>query len=186
MKTIYLVYADAAHNHNKFWSGTAQDDGTVVVKWGRIGYQEQIKVHQCGSYSGAIAKFNQLVTQKKAKGYQESAATTQDTEIQEIARAQNLLITIREYVKQKDVRHTNYLSVLNEFLCIIPTPLGMRIRPDSVYRDVAQVDRQIDILKEIRAQNSNISNQRQNSQLPAVVSLKSISKNFWRHLSPNE
>jgi predicted DNA-binding WGR domain protein len=66
----YLVFVNAVRNSNKFWSAKVEDN-QLTVKWGRVGYSSQTKVHSLASNQRAIFKYYQLVAEKKAKGYQE-------------------------------------------------------------------------------------------------------------------
>jgi len=64
-KTIKLIFADIADNHNKWWQGELFDDGTVVTTWGRVGKGTQTK-----SFPGAGESFlNKKEREKLNKGY---------------------------------------------------------------------------------------------------------------------
>ena len=92
---IYLVFADARTNNNKFWSAIARNDGTLETTWGRIGYSGQTKTEGCGSYSRAITKLHILATTKKRKGYKESQPPKQLSSQLNIRRALQLLEQIK-------------------------------------------------------------------------------------------
>jgi poly [ADP-ribose] polymerase len=64
-KTITLIWADIADNHNKVWIGELHDDDTVITKWGRVGYDLQSK-----SFPGAGESFLcKKEREKLNKGY---------------------------------------------------------------------------------------------------------------------
>lgn len=77
-----------------------------------------------------------------------------------------------------------YIDLLNQYLKIVPTPLGMKIDPCRVYRTVADVDHQRELLSSL-LMNKPVTVQ-QTTEVPKAepktVSLKTISKSFWRHL----
>ncbi|WP_242054083.1 hypothetical protein [Nostoc sp. FACHB-888] len=81
-----------------------------------------------------------------------------------------------------------FISALNEYLKIVPTPLGMQIDYHRVYRTVADIEYQQELLNSLLATPAPIAAAVAVSHAPEaitetkVVSLKTISKNFWRHL----
>lgn len=180
---IYLVFADASTNSNKFWSATAHADGTLTTTWGRIGYNGQTKVYSCGSYNKAISKLNTLATTKKQKGYKESQLSLQSLEEEKIRRALQLLEQIRPCVQTLNFCELRYLQVLNEYLAIVPTPLGMNINPTTIYQDVTAVDYQVQLLRELLSSDINVENSTPSTSqqiMPKPISLKSISNLFWK------
>lgn len=184
MKTMetYLVFVDAVNNSNKFWSAKAEGSN-LIVQWGRVGYQAQTKVHTLGSSQRAVAKFHNLVAEKKSKGYRESQPQMDgDRSISDIRRAIQLLNAIRLAVANRNFGDS-YILALNEYLKIVPTPLGMQIDPYRVYRTVVNVDYQQELLNSLLV-NEPVAVQTKSSPKsePKTVSLKAISKNFWRHL----
>ena len=81
----------------------------------------------------------------------------------------------------------SYISALNEYLKIVPTPLGMQIDYHRVYRTVADIDYQRELLNSLLTTSAPqvaavAVATPQSTVEPKVVSLKTISKNFWRHL----
>ncbi|BCL40041.1 WGR domain-containing protein [Nostoc sp. MS1] len=178
----YLVYVDTASNSNKFWS--AKVEGTqLTVEWGRVGYKAQTKVHQLSSQGQAINKYNNLVFEKKAKGYQESQPQIDSNRsISEINRAISLLNNLRSYVENRNFNAV-YIQTLNEYLKIIPTPLGMQIDPDRIFRSVGDVDHQRQLLNSLVPATPQAVTQA--NQVPEyqekVVSLRGINKNLWRY-----
>ncbi|ABA24976.1 conserved hypothetical protein (plasmid) [Trichormus variabilis ATCC 29413] len=178
----YLVFVDAVRNSNKFWSAKAE--GTqLIVKWGRVGYSSQTKIHSLASNQRAIFKYYQLVAEKKAKGYQESQSEMDGSRnVSEIRRAIELLNIMRSCL---DVRnfHEGYIAALNEYLQIVPTPLGMQIDPTRVYRTVEDIDHQKQILNSLLSLTPTTVPQPTEAPKaePQTVSLKSLPKSFWRH-----
>ncbi|RCJ40064.1 polymerase [Nostoc minutum NIES-26] len=179
----YLVFVDAARNSNKFWS--AKVEGTqVTVEWGRVGYQAQTKVHQLSSPQQAAHKYHNLVFEKKSKGYQESQPQIDSCSVADIRRALQILNTLRPYVAIHNF-NPGYIEALNEYLKIVPTPLGMQINPHTVYRTVEDIDHQIQLLTSLLPSPTVVVGQN-NKEVQKVevqmVSLKSISKNLWRNI----
>ncbi|MCC5640986.1 WGR domain-containing protein [Nostoc sp. CHAB 5844] len=174
----YLVYADAINNSNKFWSAKVESKN-VIVEWGRVGYKAQTKTHNFTNHQQAITKYNSLVAEKKAKGYQESQRRINYCSILDIKRALQLLVTIRCGVATRNFNLV-YIEALNEYLKIIPTPLGMQIDPHRIYRTVEDVDHQIQLLNSLLPTEQ--PQQSKGDSGEKVVSLKSISKNFWRNI----
>lgn len=183
---IYLVFVDAIQNSNKFWAAIVEGN-TLTVQWGRVGYQPQTKVHTLGSYQQAVSKFNNLVAEKKGKGYHESQPQmNSERSIPDIRRAIQLLDTIRPAVASRNFGD-RYISAINEYLKIVPTPLGMQIAYYTIYRTVADVDYQRELLNSLLttpAPQVAVAAVATTEAIeePKVVSLKTISRNFWRHL----
>lgn len=177
----YLIFVDAIRNNNKFWS--AKVEGTeLTVEWGRVGYTPQKKVQTLPNTQAATSKYHSLIAEKKAKGYQESQPQVSDRPISEIRRAINLLNVIRPYVAARNFNE-NYMTALNEYLKIIPTPLGMQIEPCKIYQTVDDVDRQKESLNNLLSPSSIPFSQTAEVTKSQVetVSLKSLSKGFWKH-----
>jgi predicted DNA-binding WGR domain protein len=183
---IYLVFVDAIQNSNKFWAAKVED-GNLTVQWGRVGYQAQTKVHTLGNHQRAVSKFNNLVAEKKGKGYRESQPEIDTCDVYEIERAIGLLNAIRSYVIHRNFDQ-HYIQLLNQYLKIVPTPLGMQIDPYTIYRTLADVDHQRELLNSLLATPAPqvaavaVGYAPEATAEPKVVSLKTISKNFWRHL----
>lgn len=176
---IYLVFSDASANSNKWWKAIAHPTGELVTSWGRVGYKGQTKPYQCGSYKAAVAKLNQLALAKKLKGYNETAAQTESQEQSLLHQAIQLLEIIRPHVEQGNFSNRSYLDALNEYLTIIPTPLGMKIDPATIF-SLAEVNRQLESLKEL-LRRVLVTPETQSSSLnPQPISLKSISASFWK------
>ncbi|AUB43660.1 WGR domain, putative DNA-binding domain in MolR (plasmid) [Nostoc flagelliforme CCNUN1] len=183
---IYLVFVDAIQNSNKFWSAKVEGSN-LTVQWGRVGYQAQTKVHSCSSHQQAINKFNNLVAEKKTKGYSESQPEIDASRsVADIRQAIQLLNTIRMAVALQNFGDS-YISALNEYLKIVPTPLGMQIDYHGIYRTVTDVDYQMRLLNSLLATPAPLAavavgHAPEATTETKVVSLKTISKNFWRHL----
>ncbi|RCJ38697.1 polymerase [Nostoc minutum NIES-26] len=179
----YLVYVDAVRNSNKFWS--AKVEGTqVTVKWGRVGYQAQTKIHSFNSHQQAVHKYHNLVFEKKSKGYQKSQPQIDSCSVVDIRKALQILKTLRPYVATRNF-NPGYIEALNEYLKLVPTPLGMQINPHTVYRTVADVDHQIQLLTSLLPSPTVVIGQNKKEVQKVevqMVSLKSISKNFWRNI----
>lgn len=180
---IYLVFADARTNNNKFWSAKASNNGTLETTWGRVGYSGQTKNYDCGSNSSAITKLHILATAKKQKGYRETQPLKQLSSQSNIRRALQLLEQIKPYVQSRNFNASNYLEALNEYLTIVPTPLGMSINPATIYQNVAVVEHQIHLLQQLvpPTVNSNRPSPLSDVQATSVpASLKRISNLFWK------
>ncbi|MBD2468813.1 WGR domain-containing protein [Nostoc sp. FACHB-145] len=180
----YLVYVDAANNSNKFWSAKVEGS-QLTVQWGRVGYNAQTKVHSLNSQQQAIFKYYNLIAEKKAKGYQESQPQMDSScSVADIRRALQLLNSLRTYVANHNFNNS-YIQTLNEYLKIVPTPLGMQIDPYRVYQTVGDVDHQVQLLNSLLPSETVVVGQN-NKEVQKVevqtVSLKSISKNFWRNI----
>jgi predicted DNA-binding WGR domain protein len=184
---IYLVFVNAIQNSNKFWSAKVEVNN-LTVKWGRVGYQAQTKVHTLRNYQQAVNKFHNLVAEKKAKGYSETQPQMDGLRsVGDIRRAIHLLDSIRPCIANH-IYHDGYIAALNEYLKIVPTPLGMQIDYHGIYRSVRDVDYQMELLNSLlaapvpQAAVVAVAFTSETTVEPKVVSLKTISKNFWRHL----
>lgn len=183
---IYLVFVDAIQNSNKFWSAKVENN-ILTVQWGRVGYQAQTKIHTLRSYEQAVNKFHNLVAEKKAKGYRESQPQMDGFRtVADIRRAIQLLSYIRPCIASH-IYHDGYIAALNEYLKIVPTPLGMQIDYHGIYGSVTDVDHQMGLLNSLLTTPVPQAAAVAVASTPEpiveeVVSLKTISKNFWRHL----
>ena len=183
MMEIYLVFVDAIRNSNKFWSAKVEGS-SLIVQWGRVGYKSQTKVNSLGSNQQAVFKYHQLVAEKLMKGYRRSQSQIDSNcEIHEIRRAIELLDFLRHHVDQGNFNDA-YIQKLNQYLKIIPTPLGMQIDPYRVYRTVADVDYQRELLSSLLVNDSVAVQQiiEAAKDEPKTVSLKSLPKSFWRYI----
>ncbi|BAS60018.1 hypothetical protein NIES2135_66680 (plasmid) [Leptolyngbya boryana NIES-2135] len=70
--SVHLICVDSRSNHNKFWQGYVLLDGTVFAKYGRVNYKGQTHSYVCGNIVEAQTKLQQIVRDKKAKGYMEA------------------------------------------------------------------------------------------------------------------
>ncbi|NDJ26023.1 WGR domain-containing protein [Nostoc sp. B(2019)] len=183
---IYLVFVDAIQNSNKFWSAKVEDNN-LIVEWGRVGYKSQTKTHSLKSNQSAVLKYRNLAAEKMMKGYRRSQPQIDSNcDIYEIEKAIQLLDILRPCVAERNFNDI-YINALNQYLKIVPTPLGMQIDPYRVYRTVADVDYQRELLNSLLAtptpQAAAVAvASAPESTVETVVSLKAISKNFWRHL----
>jgi predicted DNA-binding WGR domain protein len=178
----YLVFVDTIRNSNKFWSAKVEGN-SLTVEWGRVGYNSQKKVHSLGSHQQAVFKYHNLVAEKKSKGYRESQPQMDgERSISDIRRAIQLLNAIRPTVANRNFGDS-YILALNEYLKIVPTPLGMQIDTYRVYRTVADVDHQRELLNSLLVSEPvAVHTKELPKSEPKTVSLKAISKSFWRHL----
>ena len=145
---IYLVFVDAIQNSNKFWAAIVED-GNLTVQWGRVGYQAQTKVHTLGNHQRAVSKFNNLVAEKMMKGYRRSQSQIDSNcDIYEIEKAIQLLDIPRPCVAERKFNDI-YVDALNQYLKIVPTPLGMQIDYHRVYRTVEDIDYQRELLNSL-------------------------------------
>jgi predicted DNA-binding WGR domain protein len=176
---IYLVFTDTDANSNKFWQAVAHPTGELVTSWGRVGYKGQTKSYQCGSYQAAVAKLNQLALAKKLKGYIETVAQIESQEQSLIKRAIQLLLIVRPHVERRDFSNRSYLDALNEYLTIIPTPLGMKIDPATIF-SLAEVNRQRESLERLLRRVPDTPETQSSSSSCPSISLKSISASFWK------
>ncbi|WP_341531850.1 WGR domain-containing protein (plasmid) [Nostoc sp. UHCC 0302] len=177
----YLVYVDAANNSNKFWSAKVESS-QLTVQWGRVGYNAQTKTHSFNSHQQALSKYHNLVAEKKTKGYRESQPQIETSDVYKIERAIGLLNGLRSYVVNRNFDE-HYIQLLNQYLKIVPTPLGMQIDPYTIYRTITDVDHQRELL------NSLLTTPAPQVAVVGVATTtepteepKTISKNFWRHL----
>lgn len=180
---IYLIFADTRANSNKYWSAKVNNDGTLETSWGRVGYSEQTKTYECGSYTKALGKLQTLAATKKQKGYRESQPQSHTPEQLQIHRALQLLEQIKLHVQHHSFNDWGYLKALNEYLTIVPTPLGMRIDPATIYPNVAAVDYQVHLLQQLispTVKKDQYSSLPHTQAAPQPRSLKSISKLFWK------
>ncbi|MEH1814597.1 MAG: WGR domain-containing protein [Nostoc sp.] len=182
----YLVFVDAIKNSNKFWSAKVEDNN-LIVEWGRVGYKSQTKTHSLRSNQEAVLKYRNLVAEKMMKGYRRSQPQIDSNcDIYEIGKAIQLLNILRPCVAERKFNDI-YVNALNQYLKIVPTPLGMQIDPYKIYRTVADVDYQRELLNSLLAapapQVAVVAvGHASEAAETKVVSLKTISKNFWRHL----
>lgn len=178
----YLIFVNTTNNSNKFWSAKVEGS-KLTVEWGRVGYKAQTKVHQLSSQGQATAKYNNLVAEKKGKGYQESQAQIESCGVADLRMAIQLLNSLRSYVDNKNF-NADYINLLNQYLKIIPTPLGMQLDPYSIFRSLADVEHQRELLSSLLpATPVAAATQVKESSQPQekVVSLRGIHKNLWRH-----
>ncbi|GAP99721.1 WGR domain-containing protein [Leptolyngbya sp. NIES-2104] len=70
--SVHLICVDSRSNHNKFWQGYVLPDGTVFAKYGRVNYKGQTHSYACANVVKAQTKLQQIVRDKKAKGYMEA------------------------------------------------------------------------------------------------------------------
>jgi predicted DNA-binding WGR domain protein len=69
--SVHLICVNSRDNHNKFWEGYVLPDGALYAKYGRVNYRGQTHSYSCGSVAKAQTKLQQLVREKRSKGYAE-------------------------------------------------------------------------------------------------------------------
>lgn len=72
---IKLILSDVNHNSNKYWIAKLNDDGSIDVKYGRVGKSEQ-KVYY-PSTRGGKNFLNKKIREKEKKGYKRIETTDQ-------------------------------------------------------------------------------------------------------------
>jgi predicted DNA-binding WGR domain protein len=164
---VYLIKVDINSNANKFWQAEVNDK-FVTCSWGRIGYKAQKKVYQQLSQAHAQQMCNMLVEQKIKKGYQLSQPNPDSIDLLKIEEALELLTKMKSFIANRDFDNSQFITLLNSFLQIIPMPLGMKINPALVYKNYAELERQRKTLQKLCKQNYS------------SVSLKTITTDFWR------
>jgi poly [ADP-ribose] polymerase len=100
LKTVKLICANIDANNNKFWDAELFDDGTVTVKYGRVGYAGTTE-----SRSGGQAFLDSKVREKKKKGYVEFEGITVPQNGQS-----NIVIAGKEAVKEVAKKQIQYSS----------------------------------------------------------------------------
>lgn len=169
---VYLVFVDTLANSNKFWKAKANDNGDLEVTWGRVGYNGQTKVHYCGSYSNAVYQLHTLAAKKKQKGYRESVIDSKCLEETQVHRALELLEIIK-----RGGEYYDRTSAINEYLSLVPTPLGLKIDPRLLLSRLPEINRHEQLLRSLLVKESlEIESQ----EITKVVSLKGLSSLFWK------
>ncbi len=168
---VHLVFVNTLANSNKFWKAIAHNNGTLEITWGRVGYNGQTKVHECGSYSAALYELHTLAAKKKQKGYRESVIDTKSVEEKLVCRALELL----EQLKSNS--YYNYTETINEYLSLVPTPLGIKIDPCVVLSRLPEINKHEQLLRELLPKVEVAS---ANHKAVKVISLKGLSNLFWK------
>ena len=169
---VYLVFVDTLANSNKFWKAIAHNNGALEITWGRVGYNGQTKVHECGSYSAALYELHTLANKKKQKGYRESVIDSKCLEEKQVYRALELLELIK-----KGSDYYDYTSTVNEYLSLVPTPLGTKIDPCVLLSKLPEINRHEQLLRELLPK-VKVALPRQ--EIAQAISLKSFSNLFWK------
>lgn len=167
---VHLVFVDTLANSNKFWKAKAHDNGDIEVTWGRVGYNGQTKVRNCGSYSASLYELHTVSTKKKEKGYKVSALDTKSVEIQLVLRALELLQRLKNYDNDR-------IATINEYLSLVPTPLGMKLDPTAILSTFPEINRHEQLLKEFLPKLEAVTVVQESTK---TISLKSLSNQFWK------
>ncbi|MEX0272059.1 WGR domain-containing protein [Leptolyngbyaceae cyanobacterium UHCC 1019] len=69
IRTVKLICVNATTNSNKQWAAWVLPDGTLYVEYGRVNYAQKPHVYSCRSVALADNKLNQLLAEKRNKGY---------------------------------------------------------------------------------------------------------------------
>lgn len=168
---VHLVFVNTLANSNKFWKAIAHNNGNLEVTWGRVGYKGQTKVRYCGSYGAALYELHTVATKKKQKGYKPSVLDTKLVEEKLIRRALELL----EQLKSNS--YYNYTETINEYLSLVPTPLGTKIDPCVILSRLPEINRHEQLLRELLPKMEVVA---ANQAVVKIISLKSLSNLFWK------
>lgn len=168
---VYLVFVNTLANSNKFWKAIAHNNGALEITWGRVGYNGQTKVHKCGSYSTALYELHTLAAKKKQKGYRESVIDSKSLEEKQVYRALELL----RQLKSGD--YYDYTATINEYLSLVPTPLGIKIDPCVILSRLPEINKHEQLLRELLPKVEVAS---ANQKVVKVISLKGLSNLFWK------
>ncbi len=168
---IHLVFVNTLANSNKFWKAKANSSGALEITWGRVGYNGQIKVHECGSYSAALYELHTLAAKKKQKGYRESVIDSKFLEEKQVYRALELL----RQLKSGD--YYDYTATINEYLSLVPTPLGTKIDPWVILSRLPEINRHEQLLQELLPK-LEVASVKQ--EVAKAISLKGLSSLFWK------
>ena len=168
---VHLVFVDTLANSNKFWKAKANDNGDLEVTWGRVGYNGQTKTRNCGSYGAALYELHTIATKKKQKGYKPSVLDTKSVEEKLVYRALELLEQL------KTNTYYNYTETINEYLSLVPTPLGTKIDPFVILSRLPEINRHEQLLRELL---SKVEIATASQETVKVISLKGLSNLFWK------
>src|SRR5262249_53380880 len=96
---------------------------------------------------------------------------------QGIDQARSLLTQIGKYVAKKDFHNPKYMTILNDYLMLIPQKAGRKLRPAALYPDRAAVPQQNDLLDALDASVRSVLAQPQTHdeeepELPKVFDVK--------------
>lgn len=104
----YLVCVDGTDNHNKYYEARENDDGSIDVRYGRVGKSEQ-KHH----YTRYEKDFDDLIWSKEKKGYEDitdKMATKSVTEFKEMDDKEADAFLMHFYQTCRQIASQNYLN----------------------------------------------------------------------------
>jgi predicted DNA-binding WGR domain protein len=101
--SAHLICVDGRSNHNKFWQGYVLPDGTLYAKYGRVNYRGQTHSYSCGSVVTAQNKLQQLVGEKRAKGYVEAELERASNQTLNFAVLGNRAEEIKAQIRQLEI-----------------------------------------------------------------------------------
>lgn len=113
-----------------------------------------------------------LATKKKQKGYRESVVDSQTLNKFQVIRALELLQLLRGSRNDH-----NYNETINEYLSLVPTPLGMNFDPSMILSTRSEIERHEGLLQDLLQETKT------ELEIPSEIapkSLKSISNLFWQ------
>ncbi len=169
---VHLVYVNTLSNSNKYWKATAHENGNLIITWGRVGYNGQSKTYNHTSFGAALYELHTLATKKKQKGYRESVIDSKTLNKAQVIRALELLQLLRGSRNNHD-----YNETINEYLSLVPTPLGMNFDPSMILSRRSEIERHEGLLQDL------LQETKAELELPSEIapkSLKSLSNLFWQ------
>ena len=104
----YLVCVDGNDNHNKYYEAKENDDGSIDVRYGRVGKSEQ--THH---YSPWEKNFDDLIWSKEKKGYEDitdKMATKSVAEFKEMDDKETDAFLMHFYQTCRQITSQNYLN----------------------------------------------------------------------------
>jgi len=229
ISSVHLICVDSRSNHNKFWQGYVLPDGTVFAKYGRVNYKGQTHSYACGNTTSAQRKLQQLVRDKKAKGYTEAEieqtesrslnfevlgprAHTIKEQIQQIEQNAALIhkYTSIRFNAEKGQYRTDlgavtpstlafartalnqiitaqqsqnryaFRQAVEEYLRLIPLPVGMQLNPEALLGTQSQVQTQQQVLAALKTGLDLISRLRQQIQQElAAQAVAPVERSLW-------
>lgn len=69
VRTVKLICVNPSANSNKQWAAWILPTGVLYVEYGRVNYAQKPHSYWCPSVTAAESRLNQLVAEKRAKGY---------------------------------------------------------------------------------------------------------------------
>jgi predicted DNA-binding WGR domain protein len=145
MNNVKMICISTGQNSHKFWHGEILPTGNLKVSWGRIGSKGQEKIHEFGNFHLAQSKLNQLIAEKRRKGYEQTVIDT-EAELLEFSQLSigetilEMITTLEEWLQpwqaKVDIRFDRQTGQL-------VSPLGHidRRRIQEAHRSLEEVNR---------------------------------------------